>query len=507
MLRRTFLRSALAAATVAALPRSNLFAALYQSALRDVPDITAVTGDGREVMLPGRDVAELAARLRGRLLLAGDAGYEDARHILNPTFDRRPALIAQVTGAADIQAAVDFARDRGGLLTAVKCGGHSFSGLSTCDRGLMIDLSSFRSVRVDPIARRAWVTGGSLLGSVDHETMAHGLVSTFGTVSHTGVGGLVTAGGFGRLGRRFGLSIDNLESVQVVTADGRLLHASAEENEELFWGVRGGGGNFGVVSHFEFRLHPMQRRVLGGKISFPYSKAREALALYAAYGPEAPDELNIDLAVGLPPGGGDGHATFELCYSGPESGAERALAPIRKLGTPVSDTVAGVDYVALQRSGDYDDPRALGVYLKSGFLSGITPALIADIVDGLAGHPERLTQVAFAQCGGAIGRVAPQATALSQRDAQFIMLGITGWPHGKGIDGAAHMEYMRTLWAGLETRTHGFYTADLTPDATAQEIRANFQANHERLVAVKNLYDPTNLFRLNANVKPTVQEA
>jgi hypothetical protein len=230
MLRRTFLRSALAAATVATLPRGNLLAALYQPALRDVPDIPAVTGDGREVLLRGPDVAELAARLRGRLLLAGDEGYEDARQILNPTFDRRPALFAQVTGAADIRTAVDFARDSGGLLTAVKCGGHSFSGLSTCDWGLMIDLSPFRNVRVDPVARRAWVTGGSLLGHVDHETMAHGLVSTFGTVSHTGVGGLVTAGGFGRLGRRFGLSIDNLESVQVVTADGRLLRASAEEN-------------------------------------------------------------------------------------------------------------------------------------------------------------------------------------------------------------------------------------------------------------------------------------
>ncbi len=505
MLRRTFLRSALAAATVATLPRGNLLAALYQPALRDVPDIPAVTGDGREVLLRGPDVAELAARLRGRLLLAGDEGYEDARQILNPTFDRRPALIAQVTGAADIRTAVDFARDSGGLLTAVKCGGHSFSGLSTCDRGLMIDLSPFRNVRVDPVARRAWVTGGSLLGHVDHETMAHGLVSTFGTVSHTGVGGLVTAGGFGRLGRRFGLSIDNLESVQVVTADGRLLRAGAEENEDLYWGVRGGGGNFGVVSHFEFRLHPMQRRVVGGRIVFPYSMAREALALHAEYGPQAPDELNIDLVVGLPPGGGDGNVTFELCYSGPESDAERALAPIRSLGTPVSDTVAGMDYVALQRSGDYDDPRALGVYLKSGFVSGISTALIGDILSRLEGHPERLTQIAFAQCGGAIARVGPQATALSQRDAQFIMLGITGWPHDGSVDGAPHMDYMRSFWADLEPHTHGFYTADLTPDATIAEIRANFQANLERLVAVKNRYDPTNLFRLNANVKPTVQ--
>jgi FAD/FMN-containing dehydrogenase len=504
MKRRAFLRSAMAAAAIAAIPRHNLLAALYQPTLRDVPDVPAVSGDGQNVTLRGRDIAELAARLRGRLLLAGDDGYEDARQILNPTFDRRPALIAQVTGAADIRTAVDFARDNEGLLLAVKCGGHSFSGLSSCDRGMMIDLSSFRSVRVDPDARRAWVTGGSLLGHVDHETMAHGLVSTFGTVSHTGVGGLVTAGGFGRLGRRFGLSIDNLEAVQVVTADGQLLRASAEENEDLFWGVRGGGGNFGIVTSFEFRLHPMQRRVLGGRITYPFTRAREALALYAEYGPQAPDELNIDLALALPPGGQDGRVTFDLCYSGAESGAERALAPIRKLGKPLSDTVAGIDYVALQRAGDSDDPRAMGVYLKSGFLSAITPALISRIMDGLEGHPERMTQVAFAQSGGAIARVAPLATAFSQRDAEFIMLGITGWRHGGGVDGSGHMAYMRTYWGALEPYTHGFYTADLAPGATGREIQANYRANHERLVVVKNRYDPRNLFRLNANVQPTV---
>jgi FAD/FMN-containing dehydrogenase len=507
MHRRAFLHSAMAAAAIAALPHGKLLAAIYQTVPREVSDVPAVSGDGREVVLRGRDIADLAARLRGQLLLAGDDGYEEARQILNPSFDRRPALIARVTGAADIKAAVDFARDNGGLLLAVKCGGHSFSGLSTCDRGMMIDLSAFRNVRVDPAARRAWVTGGSLLGHVDHETMAHGLVAPFGTVSHTGVGGLVTSGGFGRLGRRFGLSIDNLEAVQVVTADGRLLPASAEEHEDLFWGVRGGGGNFGIVTSFEFRLQPMQRQVLGGRIVFPISMARDALALLAEYGPEAPDELNIDLVLALPPGGGEGQVTFELCYSGPESGTERALAPIRRLGKPVSDTVTGVDYVALQRSSDYDDPRALGIYLKSGFLSEITPALITDILASLEGHPERVTQIAFAQSGGAIGRVGPRATAFSQRDAMFVMLGITGWPHGQGIDAARHMGYMRAYWAGLERHTHGFYTADLPPDATTEEIRANFQANHERLVAVKNRYDPQNLFRLNANVKPTVHAA
>jgi FAD/FMN-containing dehydrogenase len=505
MRRRTFIRSALAAAATVAIPQHQLLAALYQPLRQDVPDIPAITGDGREVTLNGRDIADLGARLRGQLLLAGDSGYEEARQILNPSFDKRPALIARVAGAADVRAAVDFARDHGGLLLAVKCGGHSFSGASTCDGGLLIDLSPHRNVRVDPAARRAWVTGGSLLGHVDYETMSYGLVAPFGTVSHTGVGGLVTQGGFGRLGRRFGLSVDNLESVQVVTADGRLLTANAEENEDLFWGVRGGGGNFGVVTNFEFRLHPMQQQVVGGHIMFPLEVAREALALYADYGASMPDELYADLSLTLPPGGQPGAVGFSICYSGPESEAEKALAPIRALGKPLSDGIKSMDYVALQRSGDYDDPRATGVYLKSGFLDRLSPGIIEALLGKLEGHPERVTQIAFQHSGGAIGRVDPLATAFAQRDAKYNILGITAWPHGPGVDAKPHMDYMRGFWRDIEPHTHGFYTADMVPDISQEQVRANFRANHERLVAVKNRYDPTNLFRLNANVKPTVK--
>jgi FAD/FMN-containing dehydrogenase len=233
--------------------------------------------------------------------------------ILNPSFDKRPALIVQPTGTADIRTAVNFARENKGLLLAVKCGGHSASGQSTCDRGMQIDLSRFRDVRVDPIARRAWVTGGTLLGAVDHETMAYGLVAPLGTVSHTGVGGLVTGGGFGRVARRFGLSVDNLLSVNVVTADGEFRRASATENPDLFWGVRGGGGNFGIVTSFEFRLHPMQRRVVAGNLVFPIAKAREALTVFAEYGREAPDFLDVGCTVAIPPGGRDGVTIIPVC--------------------------------------------------------------------------------------------------------------------------------------------------------------------------------------------------
>lgn len=511
MKRRTFVRAGLAAAAGLALPRparSALWGApppgwrdILDSGL-PTRDVVAVTGDGDEVLLTEGALAELARSLRGRILLAEDDGYDDARRILNPSFDRYPALVAQVTGAADIQAAVDFAREHGGLLLAVKCGGHSFSGQSTCDRGMMIDLSSFRHVRVDLQARRARVSGGSLLGAVDHEAMAHGLVTPLGTVSHTGVGGLVTGGGFGRLSRRFGLSIDNLISADVVTADGRLLHADPTENADLFWGIRGGGGNFGVVTSFEFRLHSMQRPVMSGRIIFPIARAGDLLRLYADYAPQAPETLQTDLVVMHPPGGGDGLAGVEVCFSGREADAESALAPFYALGTPVQDTVEVQDYVMVQRTGDVDDPRARASYLYGGFVPDVPEELIRSILEGLRGHPDRSTSVVLVQAGGAIAQTSPEATAFSQRDAVANLLCTVGWRHGD--DPGAHVRYIQEFWPSLERFTHGFYVNDMSPDITTTQIRENFQRNHQRLVEAKNRYDPTNLFRLNANIQPTV---
>ncbi len=501
MKRRAFVRSTLAAAAATTIPTSQLLAALYREVPQVPPDVAAISGDGKEITLTSRAIADLSARLRGRVLLAGDDKYDQARQILNPSFDKHPALIAQVTGTADVRAAVDFARENDGLLVAVKCGGHSASGKSTCDGGLMIDLSSFRDVRVDPSARRAWVTGGSLLGQLDHEAMAYDLVTPMGTVSHTGVGGLVTGGGFGRVARRYGLSVDNLAAVDVVAADGQLHHASAQENEDLFWGVRGGGGNFGIVTSFEFRLHPMRRQILGGDVFFPMSRARDVLTLFGDYGPVAPDDLQLDLLMLQPPGE-PGMVGFGVCYCGPASRADQAMAPIRRLGTPMVDGVTGMDYVALQRLHDTDDPRAVAAYLKSGFVSEITADLVTAIVDGFDGHPQRFTQLVFQQSGGAIGRVAPGATAFAQRDAQANMLASVAWPHG--ADPSAHIAWCRQYWTELEPFTYGFYTNDEDNDLTAQQVASNYRTNFERLVAVKNRYDPNNLFRLNANVVPTV---
>ncbi|MDX1645720.1 MAG: FAD-binding oxidoreductase [Longimicrobiales bacterium] len=502
MKRRTFLRSTLAAGAAAAVPASRPLEAFYREASSFPADVLAVTGDGREVTLTDAAIADLTARVDGRVLLAGDDGYDSARRVLNPSFDKRPALIVQVTGTADVRTAVDFARENEGLLTAVKCGGHSASGKSTCDRGMMIDLSPFRDVRVDPIDRTARVTGGSLLGQLDHESMAYDLVTPMGTVSHTGVGGLVTGGGFGRVARRFGLSIDNLLSVDVVTADGAFRRASADENPDLFWGVRGGGGNFGIVTSFEFRLHEMPRRVLGGYLFFPIDRARDVLTLFGEYGPEAPDELQLDLVVAQPPGNAPGVAGFSICYSGAPGQADRALAPVRALGTPAVDTVQGMDYVALQRSGDIDDPRARAAYLKSGFFTAMSPRLVDIIVDGFEGAPDRTTQIIIQQSGGAIGRVASDATAFSQRQARGNLLASVDWASGSDPD--EHIEWCRAYWSTIEPFTDGFYMNDGAPDETMARIRASYRENYERLVRVKNRYDPTNLFRLNSNVVPTV---
>ena len=497
MKRRVFLQSSVATAFTTAV---GLRTAHALSKTGSAPDVVAVTGAGREITLRGAELQSLAASLKGDLLLAGDPGYDDARTILNPSFDKHPALIAQPLDEADIRAAVQFAREHD-LLVAVKCGGHSHSGQSTCERGMQIDLSKFRDVRVDTAAQRAFVAGGTLLGQVDVATMAQGLVTPLGTVSHTGVGGLTLGGGFGRVARRYGMAIDNVESVDIVTADGQLRHASSSENPDLYWGVRGGSGNFGVVSRFEFKLHPMAREVVAGSLRFPISRARDVLSAWGDYAPAAPDELYMDPILALPPGGAPGSITLDVCYAGPQADAERALAPLRKLGTPDSDTIKPMDYVALQRSADSTDSRAVGSYLKGGFVPQVPAALITEIVNGIKGDPGRMTLLFFQHCGGAGGRIAEDATAFAHRYAVANMMTVAGWRYGAD-DPARHIQATREYWAALEPFTRGFYVNDMPREATAKDINANYRGNYERLVAVKKKYDPTNLFRLNANVEP-----
>src|SRR5512139_2497832 len=347
--RRQFARTVLASAVAAAVPATRAWATILSPTSGVESDIRAITGDGKEVVLARADVQTLGDALRGNLVLRGHAAYDPARRVLNRQMDKHPALVVQPRGAADVKLAVDFAR-ASNLLVAVKCGGHSPSGNSTCNDGLLIDLSLLRGVQVDPAARLARVAGGSLLGDLDHEAMAHGLVTTAGTVSHTGVGGLTLGGGFGRVGRRFGLSLDNVRAVEIVTADGEIRHASAEENPELYWGVRGGGGNFGVVTSFDFALHPMQREVIGGVIMFPFAQAKQVLRFYSEYAATAPDELY--LSCGMQAASDGTGAGFIICYSGPTSRWDAIARTLRSVGTPIFDQVSAIDYVALQKSGD-----------------------------------------------------------------------------------------------------------------------------------------------------------
>jgi len=497
MNRRNFCKTSLAAAIAAAFPAGQTLAAILNEFTRVTADVNAVSGDGAELTLKQAAVQDLSDSLRGRLLLPGHEAYDDARRVINGSIDKHPALIAQCVGSADVSSAVNFARAEN-LLVAVKGGGHSFSGKSTCNRGLMIDLSPLRGVRVDPAARIAHVAGGSLLGDMDHETMAYGLVTTAGTVSHTGVGGLTTGGGFGRVGRRFGLTLDSLLSVDIITADGQFLHASQEENPDLFWGVRGGGGNFGVVTSFEFQLHPMDRTIVDAFFEYPASEARSVLRFFAEYAVNAPDELNIDGGMRGRPGRDD-YVGFHCVYSGPKNQADKVLAPLRKAGTLLRDHVEAKDYVVMQRAGDNTDPRATGAYLKSGFTKSLTPELIDTIVDGFDSDPRWRTNLGFQQSGGAISRIAEDATAFAHRYSEHNMLLSVVWPIDS--DPTERVRWLKEYWAALEPHTYGFYTNDLHQSDLG--VRANYRDNAERLTALKNQYDPANLFRLNANIPPS----
>ena len=498
--RRLFLRSAAAAGVTIASTPSHALGKEFQALTGISANIAAVKSDRTAIELEKAAVEELAASLRGNLLLPGNDAYEQARRVMNPGIDKHPALIVQPMGVTDIRNAVTFANERE-LLLAVKCGGHSYAGKSTCEGGLQVDLSTFRHARVDAGSQTAYVAGGSLLGELDRETMAFGLVTTAGTVSHTGVGGLTTAGGFGRVGRRFGLTLDNVRAVDIVTADGQLRHASAAENEDLYWGVRGGGGNFGIVTNFEFQLHRMDRDVVGGEIFYPLNKMRDVLRVYQDYGSHAPDELYCDVMMSSGIEGTSGVVGFIVCYSGPEDKAEQALAPFYAAGEPIVNTVSKRDYVDLQRSYDNTDPRNNAEYRKAGFINEGPDSLLDDLVEGFEPRDGQSVMAYIQQSGGAIGRVPVADTAFAHRKSIGNMFVVVGWP--TEADATPHIDYIRRYWAKLEPATDGYYTVD-TFDESREVRHANYQANFPRLLDIKKRYDPTNLFRLNANINPVV---
>ena len=494
MKRRTFVTRGLAVLTAAALPGRRAFAA--------GTSVDALGLDGRQLTLTAADVDELRAGLKGELLTATDGGYEGARRLWNAAFDRRPALIARCLSSADVQRAVSFAAAHG-VLTAVRGGGHSLSGQSGCDQGLVIDVSQMREVRIDTAAKRARVQAGSLLGPVDKAAQAAGMATVLGTVADTGVAGLTHGGGQGRLSRKRGLTIDNLLAVELVTADGRARRASAADNADLFWALRGGGGNFGVATDFTYRLHEIAPLLYGGTITYAYQDAQNARRLLHSYADiiaHASDELSADVALTVSREQQQRIVEFDVCYCGPLAGAERAVAPLRKLGKPLKDELGQASYTKLQGSDEAPGPN-IGAYVKGGLVYGLTPALIDVAVDYIEAHPADNFEIEFGANGGAVGRVAPQATAYWGRGATHTMLAFAFW-RVPGDGAEASTAWVRGAWTQLEPHTRGNYVNLASTDDRESRVHAAYGDNYARLASLKKRYDPANLFHLNANIKP-----
>ena len=461
-------------------------------------DLRITTTKGTDTVLDEATVQGFKSSVRGPLLRPGDAGYDAARKIFNGMIDRHPALIVRCAGVADVIAAVNFARDHD-LLMAVRGGGHSAPGFSMCDGGLVVDLSAMRSVRVDPLRRTARAEGGATWADFDHETQAFGLASTGGIASSTGIAGLTLGGGLGYLNRKYGLACDNLISADVVTADGRLLTASATENSDLFWALRGGGGNFGVVTSFEYQLHPVGP-VLAGVVLWPLERANEVLRFYRAFSLAAPDELRLDVVLGTTPLGPS--VAIITCWCGPIEEGERVLAPLRAFGPPALDTIAAVPYKTIQtllESMGYG-PGQLH-YWKSSFFKELSDAAIDAIVAAVQPAPTPLCLVTIEHVGGAISRVAPTDTAFSHRHAQhsFLAIGVAVDP----ADAAAITAWSRKQFdAARPYLEEGVYVNYMEDDEGMARVRSAYGVNYERLTAIKAKYDPGNLFRLNQNIKP-----
>jgi FAD/FMN-containing dehydrogenase len=455
----------------------------------------------------GIPVDELRSRFRGALITPDDDSYEAAAAVWNGSIRRRPALVARCTGPADVVAALELGR-RHDLLTAVRGGGHNIAGNATCDDGLVIDLSRLRTVRVDPARRRANVGPGCVWGDVDHETQAFGLAVPGGIVSTTGVAGFTVGGGFGHLTRRFGFASDNLVGADVVTADGRFLHASATENDDLLWGIRGGGGNFGVVTAFEFQLHEAGPEVLGGLIFHAAERAPSLLRFLRDYLPSSSEELTVFTIMRKAPAAPFVPVEFHgqpvianlVVHSGDAIQAERDLAPLRTFAQPLADLVSRRLYTEVQALTDASWAPGFENYWKSDYLIGLPDGAIEVLTEHLATITSPLSDFKIAYLGGAAARLSDDS-ALSHRNLPFLLNINTRWPLGEA--GEAHIEWTRSLFEGMKPFSEGKVYVNFLMDEGQGRVRAAYgPEKYERLVAIKRRYDPDNFFRLNQNVKP-----
>jgi hypothetical protein len=439
-------------------------------------------------------IDQLRPRLRGPLLAPGDPGYDEARSIWNAMIDRRPAAIARCIGVADILACLSFARERE-LPFSVRGGGHNISGLAVSDGALMIDLSLMRGVFVDPREKTAHVQPGAQLGDVDRETQLHGLAAVLGFVSNTGVAGLTLGGGFGYLTRRFGWTSDTVIAMNVVTADGRMVRASENENGDLFWGLRGGGGNFGIVTDFEYRLFPVGPEIVGGAIAWRAEEAPPELAIVGALRNAPPAPWIAKEAHGKP------IVAMFVCHTGSVADGEKAVAPIKAFGSPVGDIVQRRPYASQQSLLDATQPKGRRYYWKSEYLPGLSPELLEKTID----HGGRIRSphsgILMFPLGGAVCQLPRDHSAVGNRDAHWVVNIAASWE--KPDDDAESIEWARAAWRDLRHfSTGGTYVNFLTEEEGTDRIQAAYGDNLSRLVEIKTKWDPANFFRLNKNVQP-----
>ena len=434
------------------------------------------------------------------MLRPGDEAYDDVRQVWNRLIDRRPSIIARCVGNSDIINCVDFARANH-LLVSVRGGGHSVAGSGVCDDGLMIDLSLMKGVRVDPAQRTARAEPGLNWGEFDHETQAFGLATTGGVVSMTGIAGLTLGGGIGWIMGVCGLTCDNLLSCDIVTADGKLIKASAEENPDLLWGLRGGGGNFGIVTSLEYQLHPVGPTVLGGAIVYPFSQTRELLKFYREYVETTPDELTTMVGITTSPEG-DPVISVSVCYSGPIEKGEQVLVPLRAFGQPLIDQIGPMPYIQVQSAKDAKNVPGPRHYWKDNFLTEISDSTIDVIVECLSTVPSKKTAVTLIRIGGAVGRVAKDETAFYHRDMTYDLIILSAWNDPSDSESNIRWtdDVLESFGAELPPAV---YVNDLGDEGN-DRIRDAYGGNYQRLAALKNKFDPSNFFRLNQNIKPMV---
>lgn len=463
--------------------------------------------DGSEKTLPDEAIASLAAQMRGPVIRMSDLAYEEARQIWNAMISRRPALIAQCSGTADVITAVRFAAAHG-LVASVRGGGHNIAGSALCDGGLMIDLSHMRAVHVDPQARLAHVQGGALLGDIDHECQAHGLAVPTGINSTTGIGGLALGGGYGWLSRAFGHTVDNIVSAEVVTADGALRRASATENADLFWAIRGGGGNFGVVTEFTFRLHPVGPMILCGPVVYPMEDALKVLHVYRDLVERLPDQSTcwvvLRKAPPLPFLAPEHHGRpvviLVMAHAGPIDEGESILAPLRTIGKPLGDGVGAHPYAGWQAAFDPLLTQGARNYWKSHDFAEISDGLIDGVLAAVDQLPSDECEVFLAQLGGVAGRVDPGAMAYAHRATRFTMN-----VHGRWQKPEADQPcraWVRALFDKTAPLSEGSVYINFVPEADEVRTKGAFGANEPRLSKIKAQIDPGNLFRANVQVRP-----